>query len=275
MPFKVLTLTAEAEANDILGRQPGESLDEERLPAGRRDELKRSDPVIWNALYQQKNVTYGGAFFAKENLHFYKQVDPELLNRYMAVDPANSKKKTSDFTTIYVFGVGEDHNYYWLHMLRDRLSPDERSLSVVRLHRRYKPLVVGYEEYGMQTDIFNLQKTQEKLHYRFVVTPLGLKGGHSKLSKQDRIRTLVPLFNGGQIWLPEHQVTTLVDGTEQDMIPLFIEKEYLKYPSVTHEDMLDVMSRQTDPVMGVEFPINQDDFKPSQAASSGRTWVSG
>lgn len=275
MPFKVLTLTAEAEAGDILGRPLGASLDEERLPLSRREELKHSDPTIWHALYQQKNVSYGGAYFAKENLHFYKSVDPEMLNRYLLVDPATSKKKTSDYTTIFVFGVGEDRNFYWLHMLRDRLDLDERTLAVIRLHRRFKPLLVGYEEYGMQSDIAHLEGLMEKLHYRFPVLSLGLKGPHRTLSKQDRIRTLVPFFNAGRVWLPESQVVTLADGRQEDIVPIFIEKEYVKYPGVQHDDMLDVMSRMADPTMDVQFPVNQEDYAPSSLGATGRTWMSG
>ena len=274
MPFKVLTLTAEAEANDILGRQPGESLSEDRLSSARREELKRTDPVIWDALYQQKSVTYGGAFFAKEGLHFYKVVNPDLLNRYIIVDPANSKKKNSDYTTIFVFGVGEDRNYYWLHMLRDRLALDERALALVRLHRKYKPLTVGYEQYGMQADISYVHQVQEKMNYRFAILPLGQQGPHRTLSKQDRIRTLVPLFNGGQIWIPERQDFTQVDKKMVDLIPVFIESEYLKYPSVTHDDMLDAMARMTDPTMNLEYPVGQDQAPPESTSFGGRTWVS-
>jgi phage terminase large subunit-like protein len=274
MPWKVLSLPAEAEANDVLGRKPGESLFEERLPLARREELKKADPVIWDALYQQKSVSYGGAFFAKEDLHFYKQIDRNLLNLYMLVDPANTKKKRSDYTAIFIFGVGEDRNFYWVRMVRDRLNPEERALKLIQLHRLFKPLGVGYEEYGMQSDIFYLEQKQERLNYRFSITPLGKDGPQRGLSKQDRIRLLVPLFKNGQVWIPEAQVETLADSTKQDMIPVFIEREFLKYPHVTHDDMLDVMSRITDPQMKIEYPIAQDQLPEVHPAATGRTWVS-
>jgi predicted phage terminase large subunit-like protein len=273
MPWRVLTLTAEAKEDDVLGRKPGESLYAERLPSERIAELK-SDAVTWAALYQQETATYSGKWFDRSSLQFYKSLDHSLLNRYIAVDPANSKKKTSDYTAIFVFGVGEDHNYYWLHMLRDRLDPMERAQALIKLHRLYKPITVGYEEYGMQADIFYIKQVQEKLNYRFHIEPVGMHGPHRVLSTPDRIRTLLPLFNTGQIYLPEHQVVKLHDGREEDMVPVFIEKEYLKYPSVSHDDMLVAMARMTDPLMKIEFPIAQDERPPERPDRGGRTWMS-
>jgi len=273
MPWRVLTLTAEAKENDILGRKPGESLYPERLSAARIAELKKSDPVIWSALYQQETAGYSGTWFEKNGLQFYKTINHELLNRYIIVDPANSKKKTSDYTAIFVFGVGEDRNYYWLHMLRDRLDPTERAKALIRLHRLYKPITVGYEEYGMQADIFYIKQMQEKVNYRFYIEPLGMHGPHRVLSKQDRIRTLLPLFRTGQVYLPEHQTVKLVDKREEDIIPVFIEKEYLKYPNVSNDDMLDAVSRITDPQLKIDFPIAQDEL-PAERPRSGRTWMS-
>lgn len=274
MPFRVLTLTAEAEENDILGREPGELLFPERLDAARVADLKKADPVIWDALYQQRAVSYGGAFFDKNDLRFYQQINIDLLNKYIIVDPANTKKRTSDFTTMFVFGVGEDRNFYWIRMIRDRLNPEEQALKLIQLHRTYRPLGVGYEEYGMQANIFYIQQKMERLNYRFNITPLGNAGPQRGLSKPDRIRGLVPLFKGGQIWLPEHQVEQLADGRKEDIVPLFVEKEYLKYPSVNHDDMLDNMARITDPQMRLEYPIVQEDLPPPRASYGGRTWMS-
>lgn len=273
--WRVLKLPNEAGPDDPLGRKPGELLFPERLSKARTEELQRSDPVIYAALYGQSEQDYSGSWFTKAQLQYYKRLDPDLLNRYIIVDPANSKKKTSDYTAMFVFGVGEDRNYYWLHMLRDRLDPDERASALIRLHRIYKPLKVGYEEYGMQGDIFYINRVQEERNYRFSITPLGKQGAHRGLSKQDRIRTLVPMYRAGLWYMPEHQTITLADGRELDIVQEFVTREYLRYPRVTHDDMLDVMSRVTDPQMSIEFPIVQYQDPRDQAPSGlGRTWVS-
>jgi len=273
--WAVLKILAEAEQGDILGRQIGAPLFPERLSPARMLELKTSDITIWRALYQQAEEDYSGTWFDKSYLQFYKKLDVDLLNRYIIVDPANSKKKTSDYTTMFVFGAGEDRNYYWLHMLRDRLDPDERATSLLRLHRIYKPLLVGYEEYGMQGDIFYVNRVMEERNYRFHIEPLGMRGSHRGLSKQDRIRTLTPLYRAGLMYMPEHQTLKLITGEEVDVAQLFIEKEYLRYPRVSHDDMLDVMARITDPLMNIEFPIASDlNPKRDTAPAYGRTWVS-
>lgn len=48
-------------------------------------------------------------------------------NLYILVDAANEKKRRSDFTAIWVVGLGGDRNYYVLDGYRDRLNLVERT----------------------------------------------------------------------------------------------------------------------------------------------------
>ena len=56
---------------------------------------------------------------------FSHQFDPssgwETMNRVLICDPA-SGKKSSDYTAMWVWGLGADRNYYVLDIVRDRLT---------------------------------------------------------------------------------------------------------------------------------------------------------
>src|SRR6516225_11030473 len=75
------------------------------------------------------------------------------MHKYILVDPASSKKRGSDFTVIAVIGLGADENYYLLDGVRDRLNLTERCAALFRLHRKWRPERVGFERYGMLSDI--------------------------------------------------------------------------------------------------------------------------
>jgi len=67
----------------------------------------------------------------------------------------------------------------------------------MRLHRKWKPLEVRYERYGMMGDIQYLQELQQRENYRFKITEVA---GRQK--KNDRIRRLLPLFRAAQVLFP-------------------------------------------------------------------------
>ena len=72
----------------------------------------------------------------------YYDSDPKEVrlgkNVYICVDPANQKKKHSDYTAMVVFGLGYDQNYYILDIVRERLNLTERTEGLFRLCRKWK-----------------------------------------------------------------------------------------------------------------------------------------
>ena len=68
--FKVIRLPAIAEENDLLGRQPGQPLWPERYDLAELDKIRRNDPRVWCALYQQAPRSIEGAMFRREWFQF-------------------------------------------------------------------------------------------------------------------------------------------------------------------------------------------------------------
>jgi len=190
--------------------------------------------------------------FKREWLKYYdNKPDGKGMNIYILVDPANDKKKKSDYTSMTVWGAGQDRNLYKLDMVRDRLNLTERTSKLFEVHRHWNQgtgkVFVGYEKYGKDSDIEHIESKMIDENYRFHIEPLG-----GIMSKNDRIRRLIPDFEQGKILLPKTLKYTNYEGKHLDLVDIFIEEEYVSFPVGEHDDMLDSDSRIKD--MNVIYP---------------------
>lgn len=195
--------------------------------------------------------------FKREWLRSWSATNGYGLNKYLLVDPANSKKEQADYTSIWVLGLGMDGNYYVLDMVRDRLSLTQRTARVFELHRKWQPLEVRYEEYGLQSDIEHIEAEQEAQNYRFKIIKVA-----GKTRKEDRIKRLVPLFENSRMYLPRSLHVTTVDGDTKDLVHEFIEQEYMAFPVPVHDDMLDALARIAEPELTLKWPAKQVPLPP-------------
>lgn len=199
--------------------------------------------------------------FQRTWLRWWEPDEGAGMNKYLICDPAGEKKKTSDRTAIWVIGLNSDGNYYVLDLIYDRLNLTERANEIIRLHRKWKPLRVGYEKYGKDSDIEAIQMVQKTENYRFDIVPLS-----GILKKEDRIRRLVPLFEQGKVYMPTSLHKTCWDGRTVDLIEQFLVEEYDRFPVGAHDDALDCLARITDADMNAIFPM----LAPDESKSYGR-----
>jgi len=197
----------------------------------------------------------------------FKTFDRESRsNFYILVDPASEKKKTNDYTVMVVIALNSDNNYYLVDGVRDRLNLTERTNKLFEFVRLWQPLNVGYEKYGMQSDIEHIRYVQEKENYRFKITELG-----GPMPKNDRIRRLVPKFENGRFYIPNRLMFRNLQNEEKDFVKLFIEEEYTTFPVSKHDDMLDCISRILDEGLEAKFPrTNQKRYE--SPVSSGKMY---
>lgn len=193
--------------------------------------------------------------FKEEWLRYYDKPTriPYDWNLYLLVDPAGEKKKDNDYTVMMVVGLAPDNNYYLIDAVRDRMNLTEKARCLFRLHKRWKPVKVGYEKYGMQSDIEHMQSRMEIENYRFAITPLG-----GAMPKNDRIRRLVPLFEYERFFLPHRLLFIDYEKKTKDFIREFIDDEFLAFPVSAHDDMLDCMARIVEPELGAVFPEGRE-----------------
>lgn len=202
-----------------------------------------STQILQNPIADEKQT------LKREWLRFHEGHDGAATNRYIIVDPAGEKKKTSDYTSTFVIGLGADDNYYVLDLIRDRLNLTERGDMLFRLHKKWKPMGVGYEKYGLQADIEYIKDRQKRENYHFEITELG-----GQLPKNDRIKRLYPSLEQGRWFFPQTLYRTDYQGQYQDLVEIYINEEFLVFPVSVHDDMLDCQSRIVDPELNALWP---------------------
>lgn len=142
-------------------------------------------------------------------------VRPRTLNVYILGDPSKGKAKSGkskdtkklDNTAIAVIGVDAANNKYLLDGYRHRMSLSVRWQVIRDLYRKWKAMPgvqlveVGYEVYGMQTDLeyFKERMLQEQLSIEIKELNWVREGNQSK---NDRIERLEPDFRIGRFFLP-------------------------------------------------------------------------
>lgn len=134
-------------------------------------------------------------------------VIPALMNVYIMADPSKGSGQRSDRTAIAVIGIDVGGNKYLLDGVRHRMKLSERWTHIKQLRKKWlahpgvQMVKVGYERYGMQTDLEVIEEWQERDDVFFELEELNTprQGGHSK---PDRIERLEPDIRGGIFYLP-------------------------------------------------------------------------
>lgn len=237
------------------------------------DKVRKMGPYIASAQLMQNPIADSKQSFDRAWLRFYTQGTiggAKQMYRMLLCDPANEKKKSSDWTTMAVLGAGPDRNLYVLDYLRDRLNLQERAQSFMRMHRKWQPQFSGYEKYGKDSDIAYIEEVQEREVYNFDINELG-----GNLSKPDRINRLIPICAEHRFYLPDRLIYTPYDKRPTDLVEQFINEEFAAWPVPMHDDGLDVFSRVLDEGV-IIWPqgAEQEPPKDRYANKARRSWMS-
>ena len=146
--------------------------------------------------------------FDVEDLREY-EVRPEVMNVYVMVDPARSKKKGSDKTAIVVIGVDYAMNKYLLDGFNHKMDLRERWVRTAQMYHRWKRapgvqnIKVGYEAFGAQADLdyFKEQMRRPDAGGSFPIEEL-MWPRDSEGSKVDRVQRLGPDLRAHKFFLP-------------------------------------------------------------------------
>jgi phage terminase large subunit-like protein len=235
---------------------------------------KRRDmgPYVFACQMLQNPMADTAMGFREDWLRHWEAGKLDNLNLYIVVDPAGEKKKGSDYTVMWVVGLGPDGIYYVADGIRDRLNLTQKAAVLMRLHRQYSPLAVGYEKYGMQADIEHIKYVQNQENYHFEIVELG-----GNVPKNDRIRGLIPLFEQRRVYLPGALPFVDAEGKARNLTREFVQEEYTKFPVAGHDDMLDCLARIIDRDLGAVFPTRCDPaemygHKPPLAQTEWSPW---
>lgn len=284
--WTVLKIPAEAGEEDPLGRAPGEFLWEQRL--GKYWYLRHKRKTrVWMPMCQQEPQADKGKFFKRDWLLFYQRpIKPGKYPAYMITDSARGQEKTHDRSVIGVFVTTPEKRLMLADAAVGRFDPDELADHHMRLLKKWKPRRWIYEELGLNSDTWHLNKRAKKENIRIHAVPVGRKGPRHMMSKETRIEELIPDWREGRIWLPDIYgeagrapvpfASMKIDENDEEEINIvqyFIDHEYLEYAgegSVEFDDMLDMFSRLHEPELQLSYPAAASVDMTSQFVRSRR-----
>jgi len=243
------------------------------LEQERWEEIKKTTSTYTVACQQLLNPIAGSDVSFKDEWWTEYEVRPYVINVYIMVDPAHSKKKESNRTAMAVVGIDSNFNKFLLDGCCHRMTLSEKWTYLKRLRMKWKraPGVredkVGYERYGAQSDIDHFKAMMSMDGSSFPIYELNWVGGGGSQSKKDRIQRLEPDLKDGSFYFPyptdEKYLTSMqMDFKDRNQAFLISKKiicideerktydltkwmkdnEYSLFPTI-HPDFLDALSR--------------------------------
>jgi hypothetical protein len=167
---------------------------------------KLDQPTTFAAQLLQNPAAGQDTTFKPEWLRSY-EVRPETLHVYIMGDPSKGRTARSDRTAMAVIGLDSRENKYLLDGYCHRMNLGERREALVQLHDKWRNRIgvqaclVGYEQYGLQTDLEHFEQMGRIDGKELAVEELNWvrEGGQSK---RDRVERLVPDFAQGRFFVP-------------------------------------------------------------------------
>lgn len=198
---------------------------------------KRQGRTTFSAQMLQKPISRATATFDIAHLKFI-EIRPKTVNIYIMADPAHSKRRGSDRTAIPVIAVDAQRNKFLVDGFNHKMNLTERWNALKGLRKKWmnapgvQSVYVGYERYGMQSDLehFETQMKIDKEHFEIKELAWPREGPGAK---GDRVGRLRPDFELGHFFLP-----LLVWHDDQGLCFLKIEDQEVKYVKAEKETSL-------------------------------------
>ena len=204
----------------------------------------------------QQPIGVGELVFRPDWLMRYStRPDRASMNVYILIDSANAKRTAkggSDYTVMEVWGYGLDKKRYLLDAIRERLSLAERTQKLFELVEKWAPNGIFWEQVGAMSDVEHVRLEQDRINWHFSITQI-----HQDVPKFDRINWLEPPARNGDLWFPYNLWRRGADGEAYDFMEKFEREEFIPYPSVQHDDMLDCAANLYHQVVqaNTKFPV--------------------
>lgn len=217
----------------VTGGLPTESaLWPERFPMEMLEKMRRRDPREFAALYQQSPYIQGGNLIRPTWFNYYEKSDlpPRFHTLILAADTSFKAKTYHDPSVIMAVGLSSTGDIYILDVQRERLDYPalKRKFLMENAKWRGKGLRGIYVEdrASGQTILQDLRKEPG-----ISVIPYLPTGGRGTNDKVTRVQSILPLIEGGRVWLPE----------EAPWLNTFLD-EIQSFPNSKHDDQIDALA---------------------------------
>lgn len=237
-PWEVINLPAIAEdENDPLGRAVGEALWPTFFDLAHLLDLRATLPSRdWNSLYRGKPVDENGGVLQASWIGRYKDLPIDETNdsgnivkknrrrTVVSVDCANKDGQRNDYTVVTVWVEDLNGIHHLAHVVRDRLNFEPMVALINSVATKWNVDAILVEDKGSGTQYIQTQTGKAPAP----VVPISTNND----SKQFRFDGVTPMFQGGEVLLPE-RANWLAD----------FEFELLSFPGGAHDDQVDSTSQ--------------------------------
>jgi len=217
--WAVVSLPAEAEADDPLGREIGEALCSERYD---KPALQRIHQVLqssYYALYQQRPQPDKGTIFQREWWD-RGQNAPDRDNMTQVIqawDTAFKEGQENDFSACVTIGV-HGRRFYVMDAWRRQIAFPDLVRFVAEKGRQFRPSAIYIEDKGSGTSAIQTLQSE---------TGMPVLGVKAQGSKVDRANLVTAYCEQGRVCIPRtHWGEALVD-------------ELVRFPTAKHDDQVD------------------------------------
>jgi predicted phage terminase large subunit-like protein len=235
-------------------RKAGEALHPERFPRSLLLKYKRTlQPRHWSALYQQQPAPDEGLFFTADMFRFRPHL-PMISDLYTfaAWDLAIGVKNSNDWTVGIVGGLDWDDNLWILDMIRGRWNDTHQiATTILDASIRYDCIMTGIEKGQLELALKPHLDRVMKKRSTYIVLAEGDNALRPITDKMVRARPLQGRMQQGKVLFPADQ--PWVETAKNEL---------LRFPTGTHDDIVDAMAWLARLVGGQAPPM-----KPSSHAT--------
>lgn len=244
--WEIISLPAIAEKDEEF-RKKGEALWADHFTLDILENIKKDlGSYEFSALYQQQPIDSESQEFRKE---WFKVRDAEELRRlntsnFLTIDTAISEKASADYTGICDNSVDKE-NFWNLRAWKVKLNPKDLIDLIFTLHeeRQYQKIGIEKTIYLMAIEPF----LKDEMRKRNKFLPI-VELQHNQISKEIRIRGLIPRYQSGSIF---HITNECKD----------LEEELLRFPKGVHDDVADATAYQLQ-IAEIIKPIKYEQSQP-------------
>lgn len=199
----------------------------ERFPLDELKRRQRLNPREFASLYQQQPYVEGGNIIKTEWWRKYPaDLSPEnFVTLVIGVDTAFKKTETADYSVAVVAGIDKNGDIYIVDIMRGKYDFPELKQRLIRLNGKWrgKGLRAMYIE-----DKASGQSLLQELKRESGMSLIPYKVVHDKVA---RVNAILPLIEGGRVFIPE----------QSQWLDDFID-EAVSFPSGRHDDQVDAMT---------------------------------
>jgi len=200
-------------------------------------------------------------------------------NLYIATDFATSTKKSADYSTIGVFAVGNNSDWFLVDGQCKRQTMSENINDLFKYVRKYTPLSVGIEVSGQQGGFISIleeEMMKRNTWFSFAKKPGSKEPGIRPINnKEHRFVTGVqPKFKQNKIWFPKQEI---LEKTNVNLWELMEElmNELTRFTlaggvaSLKHDDAIDLLNQFSEME---KYVPSGDAYVTSSEESSSPYW---